>query len=51
MWLLTTGFPTLATAVITAELMPALTDPYKLYTVFAPTNSKFDALATALGGA
>ena len=42
------GFSTLATAVITAELMPALTDPYKLYTVFAPTNDAFDALATAL---
>ena len=42
------GFSTLATAVITAELMPALTDPYTLYTVFAPTNDAFDALATAL---
>jgi transforming growth factor-beta-induced protein len=42
------GFSTLATAVITAELMPALTDPYALYTVFAPTNDAFDALATAL---
>ena len=42
------GFSTLATAVITAELMPALTDPYNLFTVFAPTNDAFDALATAL---
>ena len=43
------GFSTLATAVITAELMPALTDPFSLYTVFAPTNDAFDALAAALG--
>ena len=42
------GFSTLATAVITAELMPALTDPYNVFTVFAPTNDAFDALATAL---
>jgi transforming growth factor-beta-induced protein len=41
-------FSTLATAVITAELMPALTDPYNEYTVFAPTNDAFDALAAAL---
>ncbi len=43
------GFSSLATAVITAELMPALTDPYNLFTVFAPTNDAFDNLATALG--
>ena len=43
------GFSTLATAVITAELMPALTDPYNGFTVFAPTNEAFDDLATALG--
>jgi uncharacterized surface protein with fasciclin (FAS1) repeats len=42
------GFSTLATAVITAELLPALSDPYNLFTVFAPTNDAFDALATAL---
>jgi uncharacterized surface protein with fasciclin (FAS1) repeats len=42
------GFSTLATAVITAELLPALTDPYNIFTVFAPTNDAFDALATAL---
>ncbi len=43
------GFSSLATAVITAELMPALTDPYNLFTVFAPTNDAFDNLAAALG--
>ena len=43
------GFSTLATAVITAELMPALTNPYTGYTVFAPTNEAFDNLAAALG--
>jgi len=43
------GFTTLTTAVITAELLPALTDPYNLFTVFAPTNDAFDALATELG--
>ncbi|MDP4762694.1 MAG: fasciclin domain-containing protein, partial [Salibacteraceae bacterium] len=43
------GFSTLATAVITAELLPALTDPFGTYTVFAPTNAAFDDLATALG--
>lgn len=43
------GFSTLATAVITAELLPALTDPFATLTVFAPTNEAFDALATALG--
>ena len=43
------GFSTLAAAVITAELMPALTDPYNAFTVFAPTNEAFDNLAAALG--
>lgn len=43
------GFTTLATAVIQAELLPALTDPLAQYTVFAPTNAAFDNLATALG--
>jgi len=42
------GFSTLATAVITAELLPALTDPFMEYTVFAPTNEAFDALAAGL---
>jgi uncharacterized surface protein with fasciclin (FAS1) repeats len=43
------GFTTLTTAVVTAELLPALTDPFATYTVFAPTNETFDNLATALG--
>ena len=43
------GFTTLATAVITAELLPALTDPLASYTVFAPTNEAFDQLAEDLG--
>jgi transforming growth factor-beta-induced protein len=42
------GFSTLTTAVITAELLPALSDPYSELTVFAPTNDAFDALAAAL---
>jgi len=43
------GFTSLATAVITAELLPALTNPLASLTVFAPTNAAFDNLATALG--
>ena len=43
------GFSTLITAVVTAELLPALTDPLSTLTVFAPTNAAFDNLATALG--
>ena len=43
------GFSTLVTAVVTAELLPALTDPLSTLTVFAPTNTAFDNLATALG--
>jgi len=42
------GFSTLATAVVTAELLPVLTDPFSEFTVFAPTNAAFDNLATAL---
>tara|TARA_B100001287_G_scaffold254379_1_gene237768 strand:- start:902 stop:2452 length:1551 start_codon:yes stop_codon:yes gene_type:complete len=42
------GFTTLATAIVAAELMPALTDPYSEFTVFAPTNNAFDELASAL---
>ena len=42
------GFSTLTTAVITAELLPALTDPLSSYTVFAPTNDAFSDLASAL---
>ena len=43
------GFTTLTTAVVTAELLPALTDPLAEYTVFAPENAAFDNLVTALG--
>lgn len=43
------GFTYLATAVVTAELLPALTNPLADYTVFAPTNDAFSALALALG--
>ncbi len=43
------GFSTLATAVITAELIPALSDPFASYTVFAPTNAAFDAAVESLG--
>jgi len=43
------GFTSLATAVITAELLPSLTDPLATLTVFAPTNQAFDDLALALG--
>ena len=42
------GFSTLVTAVVTAELLPALSDPFSEYTVFAPTNQAFTNLATAL---
>jgi len=42
------GFSTLATAVVTAELLPALTNPFAELTVFAPSNEAFDDLATAL---
>lgn len=43
------GFSTLVTAVVTAELLPAVTNPLATLTVFAPTNAAFDNLATALG--
>jgi uncharacterized surface protein with fasciclin (FAS1) repeats len=43
------GFTSLATAVVTAELLPALTNPLATLTVFAPTNAAFDNIATALG--
>lgn len=42
------GFSNLAQAVTTAELLPALTDPFAQYTVFAPDNAAFDNLADAL---
>jgi uncharacterized surface protein with fasciclin (FAS1) repeats len=43
------GFSTLVAAVVKAELLPALSDPFDTLTVFAPTNAAFDALALALG--
>ena len=43
------GFTSLTAAVIEAELLPVLTDPFANLTVFAPTNQAFDDLATALG--
>lgn len=43
------GFTSLTAAVVTAELLPALTDPLASLTVFAPTNAAFDDLATAFG--
>ena len=39
----------LVTAVVQEELLPVLTDPLASLTVFAPTNTAFDNLATALG--
>jgi uncharacterized surface protein with fasciclin (FAS1) repeats len=42
-------FTTLTTAVITAELLPALTDPLASLTVFAPDNTAFDNLVADLG--
>ncbi len=43
------GFTSLTAAVIEAELLPALTNPFAELTVFAPTNQAFDDLAAALG--
>ena len=43
------GFSTLATAVIEAELLPVLTNPFAELTVFAPTNDAFDDAVAALG--
>jgi transforming growth factor-beta-induced protein len=40
---------TLVAAVVEARLLPALTNPLASLTVFAPTNTAFDNLATALG--
>ena len=39
----------LVAAVVEARLLPALTDPFATYTVFAPTNQAFDDAVTALG--
>lgn len=43
------GFTSLTAAVVTAELLPALTDPLASLTVFAPTDAAFNDLASALG--
>jgi transforming growth factor-beta-induced protein len=43
------GFTSLTAAVVKAELLPALTNPLATLTVFAPTNTAFVNLATALG--
>ncbi len=42
------GFTTLQAALATAELFPAVTNPFATLTVFAPTNAAFDALLAAL---
>jgi hypothetical protein len=42
------AFTTLTAAVVTAELLPALTDPFATLTVFAPTDEAFDMLAADL---
>jgi len=43
------GFSYLTAAVATAELFPALTDPFADFTVFAPDNEAFENIASALG--
>ena len=43
------GFTSLTAAVVTAELLPALTNPFASLTVFAPNNMAFDQLASDLG--
>ncbi len=42
------GFTTLTTAVVEAELLPALTEPFQELTVFAPSDAAFDALPTGV---
>lgn len=42
------NFNYLTAAVIKAELLPALSDPFSTFTVFAPTDAAFTELATAL---
>ncbi len=42
------GFTYLAAALIQEELLPVLTNPLGSFTVFAPTNAAFDALAAQL---
>jgi uncharacterized surface protein with fasciclin (FAS1) repeats len=43
------GFTTLVTAVATAQLLPALTNPEATLTVFAPDNNAFDDAVASLG--
>ena len=43
------GFNNLAAAVVKAELLPVLTNPFGTFTVFAPTDQAFVDLANALG--
>lgn len=43
------GFTVLTDAVIAAELLPALTNPFAELTVFAPTDAAFNALLNELG--
>jgi transforming growth factor-beta-induced protein len=43
------GFSTLVTAVVQEGLVPALSNPFGTFTVFAPNNDAFDALAAELG--
>ena len=43
------GFTILTQAVVTAELLPALTDPFEEYTVFAPTDAAFTQFITDEG--
>lgn len=43
------GLSILVAAIVKAELLPALSDPFDTFTVFAPTNAAFEAFATALG--
>ena len=43
------GFNILVAAVVEARLLPALTDPFKEYTVFAPTDAAFTTYITNSG--
>lgn len=43
------GFTILTQAVVAAELLPALTDPFAEYTVFAPTDAAFTTYITDAG--
>lgn len=43
------GFTTLTAAVVAGELLPALSDPYAQYTIFAPTDGAFDTYVMDAG--